>query len=92
MTRAPVDERDDLDPGGDRTWGYRPISAGARLLWLHRLREYGPRHDFRYHNDDPFTEELRARYNALVTDPALRSEPEVFPIEDLPGYAYGEDD
>lgn len=96
MPRSTIDELfDDLDQedaprgGGGRTWRiYPPISAGARLLWLHRLREYGPRHDFRYHNDDPFTEELRARYNALVTDPALRSEPKQVDVEDLPEYAY----
>ena len=62
---------------------YRPISHGDRLVWLDRLRKYGPRHDFRYHNDDPFTEELRARYNALVADPTLRSEPRLVAAEDV---------
>lgn len=62
---------------------YRPISAGDRLVWLDRLRRYGPRHDFRYRNDDPFTEALRDRYNAIVTDPSVRSEPRLVAAEDV---------
>lgn len=83
---------DDLDPQGaerrgGRTWRvYGSMPAGDRILWLHRLEKHGPLHDFRYHNDDPLTEQIRALYNELVTDPALRSEPEEIALDDLSGY------
>jgi hypothetical protein len=67
------------------TWRIYPtMSVGERLQWLANLETYGPRNDFNYYNDDPFTEQIRAYYNSIVKDPALRSEQ--IEIDDSPFY------
>lgn len=48
--------------------GWEHVEFEPECPTCQAIEEFGPRHDFAYHGDDPVTEAIRAEYEWILSD------------------------